>query len=178
MPLGLFIVKKPLPLISMSRGVEASDMLSPWVNCCAAVTTCTPSPPVVVLRLTALDAYTSANSACESLKPMVFALAMLLEVTSKAVLAADSPDKAMLKLDMRVLLKELVGYLLNAAIRHAAESRDVQGESGRARAHGDAVHGSIDQRGDRGAAGDTRDLGAQCVGAGGRGRAAGRFAVP
>src|ERR1700721_4095703 len=99
----------------------------PWVNCWAAVTTRTPSPEVELLRFTAPDAYTSANSAWESLNPTVLALAMLVEVMSSAVLAADKPDKAMLKLlDMRVLLNELVRYLLDAAERHAAGSCDVQ----------------------------------------------------
>jgi hypothetical protein len=47
-----------------------------------AVTRRTPSPVIEVLRFTAPDAYTSANSAREPLKPMVLALATLLAVMS------------------------------------------------------------------------------------------------
>src|ERR1700722_4630703 len=104
---------------------------------------------------------------------------MLFDVTSSAVLEALRPDKAMLKLlDMRVLLNELVRYLLNAAERHAAESCDVQSQSRRAGAHGDAVDRAVDQRGNGGPAGPAGDLGAQRVSAGRRGRAVGRLTVP
>src|SRR5208283_38316 len=114
-------------------------LMLPWLNCCAAATSRTPSPAVEALRLTAPEAYTSANSAGEFLKPTVSALAMLFEVMSSAEFAALRPDSAMLNVAMYVLLRESVRNLLNARERHAAEPRDVQSQPGAARAHGDAV---------------------------------------
>ncbi len=76
----------------------------PCVNCCAVVESRTPSPTAEVLRFTAPAANTSANSARDSLKPTVFAFAMLFAVTSRSLLAAVNPDSAMSKEAMYLLL--------------------------------------------------------------------------
>ena len=104
---------------------------------------------------------------------------MLFEVTSKAELAADKPDNAMLKVAMQMLLNELVGNLLNAAERHAAEPARCSG-SGRVAPAPivtlstvplTSVVTAVPPR-------DAGDLRAQGVGAGRRLRAAARLAVP
>ncbi len=74
--------------------------MSPCVNCCAEEMSCTPWPEAEVLRFTALEENTSPNSAWELLNPVVSAFAMLFEVMSRAELAADKPDNAILKVAM------------------------------------------------------------------------------
>src|SRR5450432_1735204 len=106
--LGSRKVKKPSPLMDRSR-FEAVVVMLPCVNCCAVAASRTPSPIEEVLRFTAPAAYTSANSARDCLKPMVFALATLLAVTSRSELAAVNPDKAILKEDIEGSPGRLVG---------------------------------------------------------------------
>src|SRR5260370_849148 len=60
--------------MAMSR-FEDVVLILPCVNCWAVAARRTPSPTTEVLRFTAPCVYTSANSARESLKPTVFALA-------------------------------------------------------------------------------------------------------
>src|ERR1700704_5557433 len=123
--LGSCKVKKPSPLIARSR-FDPEVLILPCVNCCAVVASLTPSPMAEVLRFTAPAANTSANSARDCLKPTVSALATLLAVTSKSELAAVNPDSAMLKAAICYSSNELVGDLLNAAVRHTADSRNVK----------------------------------------------------
>src|SRR5271169_107454 len=125
----------------------------PCVNCWAVEASRTPSPIADVFRFTAPAANTSANSARDSLKPTVSALATLLAVTSKSELAAVNPDNAMLKAAIWLLLNELVGNLLDAAEWNAADPRHVQRQSGRSRAHADALDRAVDQGCRRRAAG-------------------------
>src|SRR5450432_637593 len=126
--LGSCKVKKPSPLMARSR-FEPEVLILPWVNCCAVVASRTPSPTAEVLRFTAPAANTSANSARDSLKPTVSAFATLFAVTSKSELAAVNPDNAILKEAIVYSSDELFGDLLDAAERHAADSRHVQGQS-------------------------------------------------
>src|SRR5580692_8999892 len=150
--LGSFSVKKPSPLIARSR-FEPVVLMLPCVNCWAVEESRTPSPIAEVFKFTAPAANTSANSARDCLNPTVFALATLLAVTSRSELAAVNPDNAMLNAAMCVLLKELVGNLLDAAERHAANPRHVQRQSRRSGAHADALDRAVDQGGRRRAAG-------------------------
>ena len=84
-------------MIAKSRELFVKDN-EPWWNCCATIVVLTPSPFFVLPELNTDDAYTSANSARDSLKPVVLTLAMLFAVTSKSFCAAAKPVNAILKL--------------------------------------------------------------------------------
>ena len=83
--------KKPLPLIAMSSGLFVVVML-PCVNSAWIPATATPMPAPLPPDPPMELAKTSANSACEPLKPMVFELATLLPMTSRLRAAALRPD--------------------------------------------------------------------------------------
>ena len=82
--------KKPPPLIAMSSGL-ADDSTLPWVNCWAICDTFEPMPAWLPPAPLSELAYTSANWACELLKPTVLALAMLLPMTSSDLAAPFRP---------------------------------------------------------------------------------------
>src|SRR4051812_9536778 len=76
--------------MARSRGFSVLR-IEPCPNCCAMAATCTPMPGAAVIWCSAALAYTSANSARETFAPTVFALAMLLPITSRLRAAALRP---------------------------------------------------------------------------------------
>src|SRR5579871_3397708 len=175
------MVKKPLPLMARSRLLPVLSML-PWLNCCAISDTDTPLPTAVALTPCWVAANSSENSVRESLKPTVPTLARLFAVTDRSCEAASRPVRAILK-DMRCSFEEESCDRVDsenaddAAERHRAVRRVHIERLGR-RIQRHAVDRAGDQRIERlGAAahvGAHRDR----VGAGGRGRAVERRAVP
>src|SRR5690606_29767128 len=78
----------------------------PWLNCCAMSETRTPLPVARVATPCGETANSSANSARDSLKPVVELLAMLFAVTLRSEEAAFRPLRARRKV-MRFSLHHL-----------------------------------------------------------------------
>src|SRR5262245_29076094 len=89
-------MKKPSPSMAMSRLRPVGSML-PCENCWATLLSFTPEPIALRDRPYAVEENRSANSARDSLKPVVLTLAMLLAVTLRSALAALMPDSEVLK---------------------------------------------------------------------------------
>src|SRR6185437_4551436 len=66
----------------------------PWPNCCETAAVSTPLPTAVLETPSWVWAKRSANSARDSLNPVVLTFARLFEVTLRSVLAALMPERA------------------------------------------------------------------------------------
>ncbi|MET3243354.1 hypothetical protein ABIE53_000099 [Burkholderia sp. OAS925] len=84
--------KKPLPLIATSSAWFVL-VIVPCENCCCTSESFVPMPIWLPTAVATEFAYMSANCAAPLLKPTVFALAMLLPITSRSLDDADKPLK-------------------------------------------------------------------------------------
>src|SRR6185437_12299054 len=66
----------------------------PWPDCCETAAVSTPLPTAVLETPSWVWAKRSANSARDSLNPVVLTFARLFEVTLRSVLAALMPERA------------------------------------------------------------------------------------
>src|SRR5262245_13484324 len=138
--------KKPAPLIARSIGFCVAAML-PCVNCCDTDSSVTPMPtlfaPVPFIAL----AYMSANSARADFAPYVFALAMLLPITSRFLLVALRPESPCWKPIVRPCGDRDSVEGLDRCVRRAAALRELERQ--RVAAGADGVDPVAHQRGGR-----------------------------
>src|SRR5690606_35945340 len=105
----------------------------PWLNCCAMSETRTPLPVASVATPCGETAKSSANSARDSLKPVVELLAMLLAVTLRSEEAAFRPLRA-----RRKVMRFSLHHLANVAECNGSKVR-VEGQAVAFRIDADAA---------------------------------------
>jgi len=84
------IWKKPLPLMATSSAWPVV-LIVPCAKSCCTVASEAPRPIWLPTDVAMVFAYTSANCAVLCLKPVVFAFAMLLPITSRSFADAARP---------------------------------------------------------------------------------------